>query len=282
VLGWKVRVKTEGKKLIDVVSAVTGSKKKAKKIIDEGLVCVNYRKIPTYRTPIRPKSIVCIPNSIYLFKKAQIDVLYEDESVIVVNKPPFLNSNLDKPNVEEILRKQLKSQNLFVVHRLDKQTSGVLIVAKDRKIFEKFKEVFRQKQVKKVYKALILGTLKREKGKANFPVSGKPALTIYEVEEKIKNLSSLVKVEIPTGRKHQIRVHFSRIGHPVVGEFLYWKDWKEPLCFAPRIMLHAYSLSFINPITKKEVKAKSPLPPDISQFIEKIKTNQIEVEEVEV
>ncbi len=280
MLGWKIKVKTE-RKLIDIVAAFTGSKKKAKKLIDEGLICVNYRKIPTYRTPIRPKSIVCIPNTTYLFKKTEIKILYEDETIIVVNKPPFLNSNVNKPNVEEILRKQLKFQNLFVVHRLDKQTSGVLIIAKDRKIFEKFKEVFRQKQVKKIYKALILGTLKKEKGKVNFPVSGKPAFTIYEVEEKIKNLSTLVRVEIPTGRKHQIRIHFSRIGHPVVGEFLYWKNWKGPLCFAPRIMLHAYSLSFTNPITKKEVKVKSSPPSDISNFIEKIKTKG-EIKEIEV
>jgi len=262
---FKLKVKGE-QPLIECVFTVTGSKKKAKKLINEGLCSVNRLKELFYRREVKPNSLVCVILNHLLFDEKRIEKLYEDEYVLVVNKPPFINSNKDFPNVEEVLKR--KNKDYTVVHRLDKQTSGALIVAKEKKIFESFKELFRKRKVKKVYLSLVAGNFKKKSGKVNVPLDGKPSKTLFRVLEEF-NGTSLLEVEIPTGRKHQIRRHLSLINHPVLGEFNYWKrKWdKEIHLFAPRILLHAQKIEFLHPILNKRICVKAPLPEDFKLFL---------------
>ena len=222
---FKLKVKGE-QPLIECVFTVTGSKKKAKKLINEGLCSVNRLKELFYRREVKPNSLVCVILNHLLFDEKRIEKLYEDEYVLVVNKPPFINSNKDFPNVEEVLKR--KNKDYTVVHRLDKQTSGALIVAKEKKIFESFKELFRKRKVKKVYLSLVAGNFKKKSGKVNVPLDGKPSKTLFRVLEEF-NGTSLLEVEIPTGRKHQIRRHLSLINHPVLGLRQSWsrKWWRN-------------------------------------------------------
>ena len=271
---WKLRVKSRNLKLVEAVALLTDSKRKAKKVIDEGLVSVNYKKNLSYRNLLKRGDIVWVPDFSYLFKNIEIPIIYEDKEIMVVNKPPFINSNENCPNVEGILRKRLKSNNLFVVHRLDKQTTGCLIVAKDRKIFEKMKVKFKKREIGKFYKTLVLGRTK-QKEILSFPIKGQKAETIYHLEKNFGN-SSLLSVEIKTGRKHQIRIHLSRTYHPVVGEFLYWKNWKEPLVYSPRILLHAFKIKI------NETEIVAPLDESFENFLEKLEKETIKPTELEV
>jgi RluA family pseudouridine synthase len=262
---FKLKIKEE-QPLIECVFTVIGSKKRAKKLINEGLCSVNGLKELFYRRKVKAKSSIYVSLNHLLFDEKRIEKLYEDEYILIINKPPFINSNKDVPNVEEILRRENK--NHTVVHRLDKQTSGALIVAKERRVFESFKELFRKRKVKKVYLSIVAGNFKKKSGKVNVPLDGKPSETLFRVLEEF-NGTSLLEVEIPTGRKHQIRRHLSLINHPVLGEFNYWKrKWdKEIHLFAPRILLHARKLEFPHPILNKTVSVKAPFPEDFKLFL---------------
>jgi len=261
-----VEIKPESEKnLIEVVAEILGSKKKAKLFIDLGLVCVNGRKILNRKFPVKPKDCVSVPK-VFLPKVQSPKVLYEDEFLAVVFKPSFWNTNHGERNLELWVRKNLK-KDFKAVHRIDKHTSGVVIFA-EKKLFDKFVELFRAKLVKKRYNALVLGTLNPPNGKIEIPLDGKEAITLYRTEKRFSSVASLLSVEIPTGRKHQIRRHLSLLGNPVVGEFVYWKrTWRYPLYLSPRIMLHASSVEFEHPVLKKKVSVFCPLPFEFSDFL---------------
>ncbi|WP_411376668.1 RluA family pseudouridine synthase [Desulfurobacterium thermolithotrophum] len=260
----------ERKTLIDVVAKATGSKKKAKKVIDEGLCAVNGIKERFYRKNLKPNTIVEFSIPKLLFTKAKIEILYEDEYFLVVNKPPFINSNKNFPDVENLLRKRFKS--IYVVHRLDKQTSGALIIAKSKEVFELFKLKFKKKEVKKKYLALVAGNLKKSSGEIKFPIDGKEAISRYQVVERVEK-TDFLEVEILTGRKHQIRKHFASVNHPLIGEFVYWKRAfpQRIHLFSPRIMLHAKLLKFKHPIKEHYVEVKAPLFEDFKEYLKILK-----------
>ena len=253
--------------LIDLVSQFTDSRKKAKKVIDEALCSVNGIKEPFYKKQLKPESIVRFTIPDLLFKKLELEILFEDKYLLIVNKPPFINSNRNAPDVETILRKRFK--NACVVHRLDKQTTGALIVAKSKEVFELFIENFRRREIKKSYLVLTAGNLGKKSGKITTPIDGKEAISFYRVVKRTGK-TDFLDVEIPTGRKHQIRRHFAFLSHPVVGEFIYWKRKfpEEIHLFAPRIMLHAEKLVFKHPVKGKKIEIKAPLFEDFKNYIE--------------
>ncbi|MEO2067895.1 MAG: RluA family pseudouridine synthase [Desulfurobacteriaceae bacterium] len=260
----------EPQKLIDIVSAEVESRKKAKKIIDEGLCSVNGVKNLYYRKLVKPQSIVRFSVPEFLFKKKDFQILFEDEYLIVVNKPPFINSNKDFPNIEVLLRKKYK--DALVVHRLDKHTTGALIVAKSKRVFDLFVDLFKKRKVKKIYTVLVADEISKKKGRITIPLDGKEAVTNFRLIEDLGS-TSLLEVEILTGRKHQIRKHFSFLSHPVVGEFKYWKRrFKNPLhLFAPRIMLHAKLIAFPHPVNGRTVRVEAPLFKDFEDYLEFLK-----------
>ena len=197
-------------------------------------------------------------------------ILYEDEWLLIVDKPAGA------------LSEKIKIGRTILVHRLDKETSGALILAKSLEAKEKMVELFRQKAIEKTYYALVDGEVRSKKGRVqNFLVkkriqhgqpiwgsskTGRPgelALTLWECLEKGKNASLLLCQPI-TGRTHQLRVHLSEMGHPILGDLQYGKNFTCPLK-ARRQLLHAFSLHFRHPYTEKEIEIKAPLPEDFLQ-----------------
>jgi len=200
------------------------------------------------------------------------NILFEDEFIIAVNKPPFLESNAKKNSVEDLLRKIKKDKKIEAIHRLDKETSGVLLFAKNKKVFEKFKEIWNKDVLNKKYLAIVHGKLDFNKKVVNIPIEGKFAKSEVKRISTGKNYS-LAEVKIKTGRKHQIRIHLAKIGHPIVGDKIYsFKNIDDPvLKGVNRHMLHSYELEFIHPFKKKKIKIKAPIYSDFEKLKRKLK-----------
>jgi len=174
-----------------------------------------------------------------------------------------------------------------IVHRLDKETSGCLVVAKNDETHIALSAQFAERRVKKIYQAIVCGELPRETGEIRAAIArhpshrkrmaatddddGRAAHTSYTLVERL-NAATLVDVQIHTGRTHQIRVHFLHIGHPVVGDDTYGTRPNARLkelsnYAAPRVMLHARDLSFEHPRTKKTVQFSAPVPSDFKEAL---------------
>ena len=217
-----------------------------------------------------------------------LNILYEDDDLLVINKPAgmvvhpapghwsqtFVNALLHHcqhlPNPHHSLRPG-------IVHRLDKETSGVLIAAKTLEMQQKLVTLFASRQVYKEYWAICLG--KPKSAEAHFPIgrhpihrkqmaivsTGKPALSYFEVLGYHDHLS-FVKAIIATGRTHQIRVHLKHLGSPVIGDTLYGSASANATYKVKRQLLHAAKLRFIHPLTQEELTFVAPLPPDMEQI----------------
>lgn len=201
-----------------------------------------------------------------------IPVLFENEDLLAVDKPVMLAS-VPERNPEKISLLKLlttaRKQRLFVVHRLDKQVSGVILFAKNAETHRYLNRLFEHRHIQKTYLALVHGVI--EGGSAIIakplrcfgsgrmgedPKNGKPCITEFSVERRLPGYS-LIKAFPRTGRKHQIRAHFFSIGHPIVGDTLYGdKSLQEKY---PRLMLHALAIRFHSP-AQKEIFIESPPP----------------------
>ena len=219
-------------------------------------------------------------------------VVYQDKDFLVLNKPAGLIVHGDSPSVVEWLLKnfpEVKSvgdepeERPGIVHRLDRDTSGILIVARNQKAFEYLKNLFQNHQVKKTYLALVCGWLKEKEGIIDKPIgilSGsvrrtvhiktasmiKEAKTKYRVKKELEinnEKFSLLEVEPLTGRTHQIRVHLNAIGHPIVGDKMYGR--KNPLNLS-RQFLHADSIEFNLP-NGSQLKVGADLPEELQKII---------------
>jgi len=203
----------------------------------------------------------------------KIDIVYEDKNVIVVNKPAGLlvhsttpeRSEIEKTLAGWILSRFPEVVNVGdsenrpgIVHRLDKDTSGIMVIAKNQKVFEHLKNQFQNRDVKKTYKAIIFGTPEEAEGIIDKQIGlkagttkrtvfggkmVKEALTKYKILESFKDASYL-EISPKTGRTHQIRVHLASIGHPILGDKLYSSKTSKKIDIPGinRQMLHAYSL----------------------------------------
>jgi len=224
-----------------------------------------------------------------------LEIIYEDDDVLVINKPPGTvvcseSSTCKGTLLEAILQKikfgpEGKEIRFGIVHRLDKDTSGILLVAKNKKSYYHLVDLFKKRKVIKKYKALVKGRLKPEKGIIEAPIGrsiynrekmavvlpgkGKPALTKYKVLKYLDNFT-LLEVEPKTGRMHQIRVHLASIGHPIVGDQKYGhRDQKKLL---PRQFLHAFYLKCLLPSGKIK-EFSSDLPSDLQNFLKELSTH---------
>ncbi len=231
-----------------------------------------------------------------------VDIIHEDKDVIIVNKQPgmvvhpahgnytgtLVNALLNHfPGLPEPARKSRKNplddSRLGIVHRLDKETSGVIVITKNPSSMSFIAEQFAKRRIKKAYLAIVEGNLKKRKGVVDAPIGrsvfdrkkmsvnmirGKNALTDYTVTRKV-GPCSLVEARPMTGRMHQIRVHLAHIGFPVIGDKTYWKG--DVGFKVPRQMLHAYRISFIHPGTNKEVTYTAPLPEDFKSVLAKLR-----------
>lgn len=236
-----------------------------------------------------------------------IKVIYEDDYLAIIDKAPGITVHPSPGNHNGTLVNALLhhfNENLSngsspsrpgIVHRLDKDTSGLLIIAKTNKVHTQLSTMIQNHEIEKKYKALILGTVKEKEGEINLPIgrsfkdrkkmavseSGKEAITRYKVLEEYEYFS-LVDITLITGRTHQIRVHFSHIFCPILGDSTYnshiqtisrvpvhlQKKIQDLLRnYLKRQALHAYSLKFKHPVTGVELSFESPLPDDINYTI---------------
>jgi RluA family pseudouridine synthase len=212
-----------------------------------------------------------------------IPILFESADILAVCKPEGLTSipgsEKGKDTLVEMLSKQY-DQKLFVVHRLDKDVSGVMLFARNAAAHKCLNDQFAAHTVKKTYLALVHGCPEPTQGVINKPIHkfgsgrmgvdqlrGKPSKTEYEVVEAFGKFS-LVKAQPLTGRTHQIRVHFYSIGHPIAGDRLYGDKASQAAC--PRLMLHAQSIAF--KLTSGEEKTvEAPLPETFTAVMESLR-----------
>ena len=216
-----------------------------------------------------------------VFEEAR--VLYEDETCLFYDKPPGIVSDSEKWLKEALSFRP----TLCLVHRLDKETSGVLLFAKSEIIKQCFVEQFRKKSVKKLYLALVHGSIKKKEWTCDNYLGKKKALrgqTIYGEVPRALGLhaktffrrlaegkqATLVACYPETGRTHQIRVHLAEMGHPILGDIQYAMG-KLPSHQPKRFLLHALTLRVSHPDTGKELEVSSPLPEDFIQSMEAVK-----------
>ena len=202
-----------------------------------------------------------------------IPIAYEDEWLLIVDKPSGLltipTPKRERHTLTQILNDELKDKGapyrLHPCHRLDRDTSGLIIYAKGKSIQKKMMDEFKGRRIKKKYVAFVQGQVKEDSGEINKKIEGLSALTRYFVLERKKDFS-IVEVTPLTGRTNQIRIHFKSIGHPIVGEdrFAFRRDFA--LRFK-RLCLYAKSLEFIHPVTKKPIKLDTDLPRDLKEFM---------------
>jgi 23S rRNA pseudouridine1911/1915/1917 synthase len=204
-----------------------------------------------------------------------IPVVYEDNWLLVLDKPSGLlvipAANHQSRTLNSILNDNLKERGLLYrlhpCHRLDRETSGLIIYAKGKSAQQKMMLEFKSRRVRKTYVVFAQGLITRNQGEIKNPIEGLPALTRYRVIER-KNSFSVVQVMPLTGRTNQIRIHFKLIGHPIVGEtkYAFRKDFKLR---AKRLCLHAARLGFQHPFTAESISLEAKLPSDMQDFLEK-------------
>ncbi len=233
-----------------------------------------------------------------------LDILYEDEDVIAVNKPSGMTVHAGTGNSHGTLVNALlgrgqslsQSSDLLrpgIVHRLDKETSGILLVAKNDFAHARLAEAFRERSIQKIYVALVQGVLKEERGRIELSIARDPnrrtrmtakraallhnareARTDWQVLARVDS-TTLLEVQLHTGRTHQIRVHFSALRHPVVGDTLYGAAGqlhigRTTLPSLGRNFLHAAKIAFAQPRTGQPIHLTAPLPAELRAYLQKL------------
>lgn len=278
------------------------SRTTVKRLIDEEKILVNGKKQKSsYKPEIGDVISIDMPEAREIKLEAQnipVPVIYEDNDIIVVNKPKGMvvhpaNGNPDGTLVNAILAMCKNSLSGIggeirpgIVHRLDKDTSGLLIVAKNDTAHIKMSKQIQDRKVTKKYIALVKGVIAENEATIDLPIArstkdrkkmgvdpnGKNAITHFKVLKRYDKYT-LLELKIDTGRTHQIRVHMSYIGHPVVGDSVY-SNGKNEFDIEGQ-MLHARYLEFKHPITGEELKLEAPIPEYFESILKKLENREI-------
>jgi len=203
-----------------------------------------------------------------------IPVVYEDDWLLVVDKPAGLltipTAKRESRTLTSILNEDLEERGLVYrlhpCHRLDRETSGLIIYAKGKAAQKKVMDEFRARRVKKSYIAFVRGSLNHNQGEIRIPIEGAGAVTRFKVIGRNKYFT-IVEVYPLTGRTNQIRIHFKHIGHPILGEsrYSFRRDFKLK---AKRLCLHARTLEFMHPISKRQVCLVRDLPEGLKKLLD--------------
>jgi 23S rRNA pseudouridine1911/1915/1917 synthase len=292
----------------------THSRSRLQKLIDDGDVLVNQKQAKSsYKIRVGDEievELTELPAENFEPENIPLEIVYEDESLAVINKPAGLvvhpgagvtsgtlanavafhfYNNADKLRITNY---ELRNNRVGIVHRLDKDTSGLIVIAKTEEIHEKLSEQFRERKVYKSYIALVHGEIEENKGEIEAPIArekhnrtkmsirahGRYALSLWKVKKRFDKFT-LLAVEIKTGRTHQIRVHLASINHPVVGDETYNAgrdktvkdaDARKAIQSLNRFFLHAEKLSFTHPATEEWLSFIAPLPDELKNFLELI------------
>ena len=297
-----VEIKDNGLRLDKFISNCDEnlSRMAIQRLIDEEKITVNGKiQKQSYRVQENDKIIVKIDEPKNIELKAQnipVDILYEDNDIIVVNKPKGLvvHPAIGNPEgtlvnaIMEICKDSLSGIGgeirPGIVHRLDKDTSGVIVIAKNDLAHINISNQIKDRKTKKIYIALVRGVIKENEATINMPIgrstkdrkkmavskNGKEAVTHFKVIKRY-NGYTLIEVKIDTGRTHQIRVHMSEIGYPIVGDYIY-SNGKNPFDVVGQ-MLHAKSIEFVHPSKNELMKIEAPLPEYFKNVIETLENN---------
>lgn len=279
------------------------SRTAVQRMIEEGNILVNGKKIKaSYKVAIGDEIQVekIAPKEISLeAQDIPLEVIYEDNDIIVINKPKGMvvhpaNGNPDGTLVNAVMAICKDSLSGIggeirpgIVHRLDKDTSGIIVVAKNDKAHINLSEQIKNHEVKKTYIALVRGIVKENKATIDMPIgrstkdrkkmavtkNGKRAVTHIKVLERYEGKYTLLQVNIETGRTHQIRVHLSQIGYPIIGDAVYSNGKNE--FGVEGQCLHAKSLEFKHPITGEKMSLEAEMPDYFKNIINKLNSKQI-------
>jgi 23S rRNA pseudouridine1911/1915/1917 synthase len=248
------------------------SRGKAKALIDSRQVFVNDRRVWMARHALQAGDRIEAPHALEPSRTGPAtEVLFEDADYVVANKPAGRVSN-GPDSVEADLRQTLGLVTLAAVHRLDRDTSGCLLLSKRSDAFDGAVEEFRQHGILKLYQAIAVGRVAGPERTITAPVDDEPAVTQVLVIDSNAAASHL-KLRIETGRTHQIRKHLQGIGHPVLGDRMYGlgRTASPEERRAERQMLHASTLQFTSPLSGKVVRVTAPLPKDFIACLRRLK-----------
>lgn len=299
-LSFNINSEEEGQRIDKYLSIMIEGKSRSfvQGLIDEKKVKANSKVIKSnYKIKKGDFIEVEVPEPVELNVSAEemnLDIVYEDEDVLVVNKEKGIvvhpaPGNYTGTLVNGILHhcSDLSGINGVIrpgiVHRIDKDTSGILVIAKNDEAHNDLAAQFKEHSIKREYYALVEGKFSNVKGSVDKPISrdkkerikmainsdGKRAVTHYEVLEQYDKGVSLVKCTLETGRTHQIRVHMASIGHPLVGDLVY--GYKRQKFNIEGQALHAKTLGFIHPRTKEYMEFTSELPNYFKELLEKLR-----------
>lgn len=263
------------------------SRSKVKELLAHS-VCVEGHKVSQFNFPLQPGMIVRIGKAGYKerIKPRDLDIMYEDDHLLVVNKHEGLLSNSKKANdrtvISELnyyLAKTHQKCHAHIVHRLDRDTSGLMVVSKSKQVSQKFEENWKGMVYDRAYVAVAWGQMESSEGTIKSWLTdgeycvlssptdngGKLAVTHYRVLNTSRRYS-LMEFKLDTGRRNQIRVHMREEKHPLVHDPMYgYKDDVSPI---NRLALHAFRLAFIHPITGKHLKFETPYPTSFVKLME--------------
>ncbi len=302
----KISAADAGKRVDILTAEKTGiSRSRIQRYVKENLLLVNSKPVGgNYRLKTGDIISLNIPEEepTGLAPEAiPLEILYEDQYFIVVNKPAgmvvYPAAGHNRGTLMNALAYHCKKLagtggplRPGIVHRLDKDTSGIMVVALDDRAYYSLVEQFRQRTINRRYIVLVYGNLKKDKGEISLSIGrsesdrkkmstksrkGKEAITTWKALERFRD-AALIEARLKTGRTHQIRVHFASIGHPVLGDRTYGRKTeieiagKKKITF-PRQMLHAELLGFTHPATGEHLEFKSPLPEDMEESIKQLR-----------
>ncbi len=273
------------------------TRSRIRKLIDEGKVTVNAAsQRASHRLRVNDlveAEIGDEPSPALRPQDVPLTVLYSDDLIVVIDKPCGLVVHPGAGNREKTLAGAIlyrfpeisgfgPAERPGIVHRLDKETSGVMVVARSPGAYASLQKQFKNRDVKKVYLGLAWGKMPAE-GRIDWPIGRhikhgqrmsirtrkpRPAETFYKVREQFKGMT-LLEIRPVTGRTHQIRVHMAAAGHPLAGDSRYGRRKKDPKFL--RLFLHANRLSFIHPGTGERVEFRSELPPELAKILESLR-----------
>lgn len=263
------------------------SRSKVKELLSHN-VCVDGRRVSQYNFPLQPGQVVSIEKASWKerLKPHDLDIVYEDDFLFVINKHEGLLSNSKKPNettVITVLNRYLSLTHqrchAHIVHRLDRDTSGLMVVSKSKEVSQRFEADWKGLVSDRAYVAVAWGKLEPAVGTIQSWLTdgeycvlssptdngGKLAVTHYKVVRTSRRYS-LVELRLDTGRRNQIRVHLREEQHPVVHDPMYgYKDDVSPI---NRLALHAFRLGFTHPITGRKLKFETPYPTSFEKLME--------------
>lgn len=296
----KINEESVGKRIDSFIPSIKKdiSRSMVQKLIEEKNIKVNGKETKhSYKLKLNDEIEISIPEAKEIDLKAQdipLDIIYEDNDIIVINKPKGMvvhpaNGNPDGTLVNAVMAICKDSLSGIggeirpgIVHRLDKDTSGAIIVAKNDKAHVNLSEQLKEHKVKKTYLALVRGIIKENEATINMPISrsnkdrkkmdvnkeGKEAITHFKVLRRYKNKYTLLQINLETGRTHQIRVHLSYIGYPIIGDEVYSNgknEWDiKGQC------LHAWNLEFMHPITKEKISLEAEIPEYLKNILKEL------------